>query len=73
MNPSNNYQSPSLVLNLNAKAFLTQKSQKKNIVSPANSNVNFHNQSNRIKEEFADNFILKIKTISGYLTQYPYV
>ena len=73
MNPSNNYQSPSLVLNLNAKAFLTQKSQKKNIVSPTNSNVNYHNQSNRIKEVYADNFIQEIKNISGYLSQYPYV
>ena len=73
MNPSNNYQSPSLVLNLNAKAFLTQKSQKKNIVSPVNSNANYHNQSNRIKEVYADNFIQEIKNISGYLSQYPYV
>ena len=73
MNPSNNYNSSSLVLNLNAKAFLAQKSQKKNNVSPANTNTNYHNQSNRIKEVFADNFIQEIKIISGFLPQFPYV
>ena len=73
MNPSNNYNSSSLVLNLNAKAFLAQKSQKKNNVSPANTNTNYHNQSNRIKEVFADNFIQEIKIISSFLPQFPYV
>ena len=73
MNPTNNYNSSSLNLNLNAKAFLAQKSLKKNIVSPANANTNFHNQPNKIKEVFADNFIQEIKTISNFISQYPYV
>ena len=73
MNPTNNYNSSSLNLNLNAKAFLTQKSLKKNIVSPANANTNFHNQPNKIKEVFADNFIEEIKTITSFISQYPYV
>ena len=73
MNPSNNYNSSSLVLNLNAKAFLAQKSQKKNNVSPANTNTNYHNQSNRIKEVFVDNFIQEIKTIANLLPNFPYV
>ena len=71
MNPQNNYPNQSFVLNLNANPFLAQKSQKKN-TSPQN-NINYRNQSNRIKEVYSDNFIQEIKNISNYLNQYPYV
>ena len=73
VNPPNNYQSPSFVLNLNANPFLGQKSQKKNVTQPSTNNINFHNQSNRIKEVYSDNFTQEIKNISNYLTQYPYI
>ena len=71
VNPLNNYNSPSFVLNLNANPFLAQKSQKKNV--PSAVNINYHNQMNRIKEVYADNFIEEIKNISTFLNQYPYV
>ena len=71
MNPQNNYQSPSFVLNLNANPFLAQKSQKKSNIQ--STNINYHNQTNRIKEVYSDNFIQEIKNISNYLNQYPYV
>ena len=71
VNPLNNYNSPSFVLNLNANPFLAQKSQKKNI--PSAANINYQNQMNRIKEVYADNFIEEIKNISTFLNQYPYV
>ena len=72
INPQNNYSNPSYGLNLNAIPFLAQKSQKKNNVSPI-PNINYHNQSNRIKEVYMDNFIQEIKNISNYLRDYPYV
>ena len=72
INPQNNYSNPSFNLNLNANPFLAQKSHKKNNISPP-PNINYHNQSNRIKEVYSDNFIQEIKNISNYLTQYPYV
>ena len=73
MNPQNNYPSSSFVLNLNANPFMAQKSQKKNNTTTSPPNINYHNQSNRIKEVYDDNFIQEIKTISNYLAQYPYV
>ena len=47
--------------------------QKKNLSPPSKNSINYQNQSSRIKEVYADNFIQEIKNISNYLTQYPYV
>ena len=73
-NKNTNYsRTSSLVLNLNANPYQSSKPQKKipQIIPP--QNPIFNNQQNRIKEVYADNFILEIKNISKLLSQYPYV
>ena len=73
-NKNTNYsRTSSLVLNLNANPYQSSKPQKKipQIIPP--QNPIFTNQQNRIKEVYADNFILEIKNISKLLSQYPYV
>ena len=76
-NPNANYScTSSLVLNLNANPYKSNKPQKKipqiqQQIPP--QNPIFSNQSNRTKEVYIDNFIQEIKNISKYLTQYPYV
>ncbi len=70
---ANNFPPQSFVLNLNANPFMAQKSPKKNLSPPSKNSINYQNQSSRIKEVYADNFIQEIKNISNYLTQYPYV
>ena len=75
LNPNANYsRTSSLLLNLNANPYQANKPQKKMQQMQVNSpNINYNNQSNRIREVYADNFIQEIKIISEYLTQYPYV
>ena len=75
LNPNANYsRTSSLLLNLNANPYQANKPQKKMQQMQVNSpNINYNNQSNRIREVYADNFIQEIKIISKYLTQYPYV
>ena len=63
----------SLVLNLNANPYQSSKPHKKPQQQITHSNINFNNQSNRIREVYADNFIKEIKIISNYLNKYPYV
>jgi len=66
----------SLVLNLNAHPYKSNKPQKKipQIQQQVpTKNPIFNNQANRIKEVYIDNFIQEIKNISKYLSQYPYV
>ena len=84
MNQNANYsRTSSLVLNLNANPYQSNKPQKKiqqlqqqqpmppqNILNNIN---NINNQSNRIREVYADNFVEEIKIISNNLLQYPYV
>ena len=70
---TNNPNPSSYMLNLNAKAFMASKQNKKNI-NLSTSPTNYHNTSTtRIKEVYEDNFIQEIKSIANYLTQYPYV
>ena len=82
MNQNANYsRTSSLVLNLNANPYQSNKPQKKlqqlqqippqNLLNNINNNIN--NQSNKIREVYADNFIEEIKIISNFLLQYPYV
>ena len=73
-NKNTNYsRTSSLVLNLNANPYQSSKPQKKipQIIPPRNPI--FNNQQNRIKEVYADNFILEIKNIYKLLSQSPYV
>ena len=66
----------SLVLNLNAHPYKSNKPQKKipQIQQQVpTKNPIFNNQANRIKEVYIDNFIQEIKNISKYLSQYPFV
>ena len=60
LNPNANYsRTSSLLLNLNANPYQANKPQKKMQQMQVNSpNINYNNQSNRIREVYADNFIL---------------
>ena len=76
LNPNQNAtytRTSSLLLNLNANPYQSSKPQKKNQQQIPSQSLNFNNQSNRIREVYADNFIKEIKNISNYLTEYPYV
>ena len=73
INSNANYtRTSSLLLNLNANPYKSNKPPKIQQQVPKQNQI-FSNQSNRIREVYADNFVQEIKNISGYLTQYPYV
>ena len=73
INSNANYtRTSSLLLNLNANPYKSNKPPKIQQQVPKQDQI-FSNQSNRIREVYADNFVQEIKNISGYLTQYPYV
>ena len=73
INSNTNYtRTSSLLLNLNANPYKSNKPPKIQQQIPKQNQI-FSNQSNRIREVYADNFVQEIKNISGYLTQYPYV
>ena len=75
LNSNANYsRTSSLLLNLNANPYQVNKPQKKITPLQVNQQIfNYNNQSNGIREVYVDNFIEEIKTISNFLTQYPYV
>ena len=75
LNPNADYsRTSSLVLNLNANPYQSNKPQKKIKQLEVNhQNFNYNNQSNRIREVYIDNFKEEILKISNYLAHYPYV
>ena len=74
LNQNNNFPSQSpYMLNLNANPFMASKPPKKNVSQIPNTTIPHHQQSNRIREVYVDNFIQEIKIISNYLSKYPYV
>ena len=75
LNPNADYsRTSSLVLNLNANPYQSNKPQKKIKQLEINhQNFNYNNQSNRIREVYIDNFKEEILKISNYLAHYPYV
>ena len=75
MNPNANYsRTSSLVLNLNANPYQSNKPHKKVKQLEGNhQNINYNNQNNRIREVYIDNFRQEILKISNYLKDYPYV